>query len=355
MFTNVANGNNISIPGIERPDSNDPNALQYQVLIVEKEGSPSNCELGLKRTIYIGTKGEFTTELGLPEKYINGLPYEGVNMENIFGDLKKDIELSQDILGQYSMVRRLLQARKLSQLIAKSWLQKHDIEDDKPGWSQEEWLKDEEKFYTKKQNIIRFKTIRKLFLTGDQVLDSETNVKFLDYTSQTAEDRWKELERQPYIIMPDQENWHSISLNLLFCGQAYFKYKEENKYLPLCFPMLSTYEACCFYAFLINADSFTGTIDEIQKKGTANPRPPYYKALIPYPPRPDFGTEVKTEKSYNEMIKNWAYAKEIYPNCGDESDKNLLPFCKKAWSPEDGIKLKYITPPYPYLPMSCAS
>ncbi|GGA52372.1 hypothetical protein [Okeania sp. KiyG1] len=373
MFTDVGNANNISIPGIERPDlnkSNALNALQYQILIVEEEGNSTNPRLGLKRTMYIGTKEELNEhfkEFTNLTKDIKKLPHQGTDMKDVFPlpiPTQEELKLSgndkhrDDILSQYSMVRRLLQARKASQLIAKSWLEEKDIKEEKKSQNEEE-----PEYYTKGENCIRLKAIRKLFLTGDQGFNFGEGVKLLHYKGdkeKLSEEEWRkqwaELQQQPYIITPDQDNWHNISLNLLFCGQVYLKYEvtyeggcqKENKYLPLCFPILSTYEACSFYALFMNVDSFSGTIDEIEKKGTTNPLPPYYRASLPYPPRPNFSTEDKVvQENYNEMIKKWAYAKDI------SSDNNELPFCKEIWSEHNGIQLRYICPPYPYVPMSC--
>ncbi|NET26151.1 hypothetical protein [Okeania sp. SIO1I7] len=379
MFANVANGNFLKLPGIELEDQAEsqaegqpedesvkPVAVEsqpegqpakpvparyYQILIVTEENqneSFTDFELGLRKTVYIGTKDELKkqfsncrlhTENGLLTDRIDKLPYSGINMEQIFPN-RNNFQSFREVQGQYTMVRRLFQARKLSQLIAKSWLNVDAV-----NAQQED--KNEE-FLTQEENVRRLRVIRKLFLTGNQVLDSSEQVKFFNRNN------WINLKKEPYVIRPEQENWQSICLNLLFCGQAYLEYKHQNqkKYIPLWVPILSTYEASCFYAFSINSDTFTGTIEERQKIGTANPPPPYYTASIPYPPRPHTGSEFDLLR--DSMIKKWAYAKDVELTAKDAHPSNEeLSFCEKAWDDKDGINIKFVVPPYPYLPMSC--
>ena len=49
-----------------------------------------------------------------------------------------------------------------------------------------------------------------------------------------------------------------------------------------------------------------------------------------------------------EMITKWVNAEDLSP------DDEKLPFANEKWNPQTGIEIKYVTPPYPYLPMSCA-
>jgi len=321
-------GNYLTIPGYRDLDN-----LVYQILIVEEDKKDyEDFELGLTRKLYIGTTNQLKDELKYlsdeQKKSIDKLPYPGINMEKIFPDINGESFL--EVEGKYHVVRRLFQARKLSQLIAKSWIKNKDIKKQDEGQNQES--------YTEDQNKRRLRTIRKLFLTGDRVLHPQDEVEWLV--------NYEDIDPQeePYIITPEQENWQSICLNLLFCGQAYLKYDRE--YIPLWVPILSTYEASCFYAFSVDFDSFTGTIGEIYKKGTRNPRPPYYTASIPYPPRPRTDGDLKILR--NRMIKEWAHAEDVSDN------KNELSFCKEGWTDENGIEIKFVVPPYPYLPMSCS-
>ncbi|MEI2582033.1 hypothetical protein [Scytonema sp. PRP1] len=71
-----------------------------------------------------------------------------------------------------------------------------------------------------------------------------------------------------------------------------------------------------------------------------SPNPPYTKVTLGYPPRPTLGKYTVTE----EQVENWALAGEY--------DK-LLPFYPRLDSPDwKNKQLKFVVPPYPYIPLS---
>ncbi|NEO55083.1 MAG: hypothetical protein F6K54_19580 [Okeania sp. SIO3B5] len=298
----------------------------YQILIVEEETEEPNSlspNLGLKTRVYTGNKAELKRKFEKISQDIDNLPNEGVNMDDVMS-LKLYESLAEKdkllFIDQYSAVRRLLQVRKISQLIAQTWLK--DSKD-------------------KNMDIIT-----KLLLRGNEPPDKHI-IKNKDRQIIMSEDT----KNRQMIIIPSQEHWQTICLNLFFCGQAYLK--QDNKFYQLnpYGSIMSTYESASLYILEIGWDSFAGVMKEIQHTGVANPLPPYYKAVIPYPPRPD----VADEKGENElskpiltdkMIRSWAKADDVGGN---------LPFCEQRWNPDDGINIKYVVSPYPYMVASTCS
>ncbi|NES70448.1 MAG: hypothetical protein F6K24_37150 [Okeania sp. SIO2D1] len=314
---------------------------QYQILIVEgSEGNDVNQKI--KTTVYTGTQ-EFLKEKlpGITED-IDHLPNEGVNMDEImpWPTFKK---ANDSFINQYFTIRRLLQSRKLSQLISKTWQTEEDIQ---KFWQDKTILDGEDKsVQAVARNAIIFNEnlqnniITKLFLSANRLPDHQEWQNYHELST---------FEQQT-VITPYQENWRSICLNLLFCGQAYSL--VDGSYRRVLNPILSTYEASCLYSFEVVWDKFLGTIEEIQKAGQDKPNPPYYRVSLPYPPRPNIEKEGEEKEGLlptEEMITKWVNAEDLSP------DDEKLPFANEKWNPQTGIEIKYVTPPYPYLPMSCA-
>ncbi|NET46731.1 hypothetical protein [Okeania sp. SIO2B3] len=333
--------------------SSDPRQYAlYQILIVTeeeiKEANSTSPNLGLKTRVFTGTQEELKKEikeaykvngLGELDKQIEDLPNDGLNMDDVMPlpsqieiqntsqtdiqnisqikikiDNKSEYERDMSLfINQYSTVRRLLQGRKLSQLIASTWL-----EDDN---------QQEDSIITKgcKDHV------KKLLLRGNRGPDEPK-----------AQDFDRKDYRDQMIIAPDQANWQNISLNLLFCGQAYFF--KGKKFERLCEPLLSTYEASQLYAFEVVWNNFAAILEEKSQSGIVNPRGPYYTVSLPYPPCPNIVNDSEVGLTEN-MIEKWVTAQDVGP---DEE----LPFVNQEWSVEKGINIKFVTPPYPYLPQS---
>ncbi|NES89754.1 hypothetical protein [Okeania sp. SIO2B9] len=328
--------NNQRFPGSQgqlKYSQNLPEHQLYQILIVKEQESNSpepvsdatSPNLGLKTRVFTGTKKQLIEKIS--EDYISTaydvfsgiqkLPNEGLNMDNVMPFLDESSDKDRSLfINQYSTVRRLFQARKLSQLIASTWLEGSGDETNSiitPGCEG---------------------YVKKLLLRSNHGPDDPQAHTF---------DRWN--ERDQMIIMPDQANWQSINLNLLFCGQAYLW--KDQKFTRLCQPLLSTYEASQMFTLQVVWENFGGIIEEKSHSGIANPRGPYYKVSIPYPPCPDINDAAgSTTGLTTEKIEKWVKAKDV----GYDEE---LPFVNEIWSAERGINIKFVVPPYPYLPMSC--
>ncbi|NET28807.1 hypothetical protein [Okeania sp. SIO1I7] len=335
--------NNQKLPGDEvlSPNLSQGEKFQYQILLVEED---NNSHLGIKTTVYTGTKKYLKEKLpGIGNEKIDNFPHEGLDMKAVMKFKKKSMG-DKMFINQYHALRRLLAARKLSQLIAETWLRDDQIEatiDEKTSLI-DPTISSNQETEIKEEKVLALKIIRKLFLSANRPPDRTKSE-----SSATKSDR-------QMIIKKNQESWRNICLNLLFCGQAY--YKKGDRYIEvLKSPIISTYEASCFFSFQVVWNSFVGTVEEIKQVGKN--QPPFYRVFIPYPQRPNV-----TEKadSYEDglfqpiltadTIKNWAYSQDIVR----KPKSTEFPFAKKKWNSKDGIHIEYVSPPYPYLPMSCS-
>lgn len=100
------------------------------------------------------------------------------------------------------------------------------------------------------------------------------------------------------------------------------------------------------YAMEVDWNRFPGDIQELQVN--PNQTDALYKAIIPYPPIPSERTLTM------ENIKNWADAKD--DELDDPESDRVLPFYdkRKTDSGEEiyELNVKYVSPPFPYLPLS---
>ncbi|NEQ36807.1 MAG: hypothetical protein F6K40_11170 [Okeania sp. SIO3I5] len=338
MASQKPNYNNTQIKGLGSKGTSNQQEQLYQILIVEETGqanhNSTSPNLGLTTRVFTGTEKQLTINISKNYnldayeisqsniiKDIKDLPNEGLDMNHIMPFLHKDSHGDKSLfITQYSTVRRLFQARKLSQLIASTWLDKTDNIEGST-------------IITKGYEDY----VEKLLLRSNRGPDEPKAHNF---------NRWDRKEQM--VIMPDQGSWQNINLNLLFCGQAYLWKKIEKKFIKLCEPILSTYEASHLFGFEVIWEDFAGIIEEISHSGVASPRGPYYKVSIPYPPRPYLVNEGEPGLC-KPMIKKWVTA----PDLGT-TDENL-PFAESKWSQEHGINIRFVTPPYPYLPMTCTS
>ncbi len=246
------------------------------------------------------TTVQFPTSGVEPTKKVKDLLHDVQDKNS--SDSLKDIE-------RYYQYRQLLIARKMSQLVAKTWLDSDQISNPE----------DKEKF----------PIIRKLILLSNQPPELEQD----EVTAIKSIVSNYQIEDELEIIIPGRLNWQSAYLNLLLAGQAYLE-KDDGTLSLLHEPILSTFEAVNLYAFKLVFDEFVAKAQELFSPGT-QPVPPYYLWTFPYPPR----SRTDESSQLNEqMIKAWAYA-------ADEG--GTLPFYSTSNGEIEGVE--YVYPPYPYM------
>ncbi len=274
-----------------------------QILIVKKRANnPLDPNLDIEISLKTGTLA------ALEKKYKVKLSTSGVKLperaENLLHEMQN--KTSSDCLrdlSRYYQFRQLLIARKMSQLVAKTWLTLGQM---------------------KSEDKEKFPIIRKLILLSNQPPQIE------DDELKALTPKYKP-EDESEIILPGRLNWSSAYLNLLLAGQAYLQ-KDDGTLLLLHESILSTYESANLYAFKLVFDEFVATAQELFSPG-AQPSPPYYLWSFPFPPRSN--TDASSPLN-EEMIEAWAYAEE----------EGELPF----FSHRDGIeKIEYVYSPYPYM------
>ena len=320
-------------------EPSDDNTL-YQVLIVEVDDRYTQ---GIKTTLWT------LPHCDLPLEMQAELPSNGVSLKPDFlpvRDREFCPQLSQKTLennlAKNISARNLLAYRKMSQLVASSWLAK-------PGEMDKNLL------------------VRKLIMSGGMAPDSYINKipvalfagELLDekiinannfiplsmLANTTAQARETNghaptssatvQDCRSSIILPDSINWQYIRLSLLCAGQVYWK-TGPSKYSQLWEPIFSTYEICVTFAFtMVSWSEYVAEFAELVQPGY-NQKPPYYKVTFPYPPKPS--EDVLSE----EDLSKWANA----PESGGQ-----LPFYPRK---ENGKYLSdlvtNILPPYPYIP-----
>ncbi|NET27538.1 hypothetical protein [Okeania sp. SIO1I7] len=229
--------------------------------------------------------------------------------------------------GIYSTVSFLLKCRRLSQVLAFTWINESDIDD---------WQKKQKQQLIKKildgYNTIPYPQQEKVFF-----VNNKGEIKPIRRRIENIE---TDKKNSGLIIRRDSLSYNSIALSLLFSGQAYYYNTEKNKWEQICDSILSNYEIVWEHALEISWDTFYANRIDLSQAGLT-PRPPYTKINIGYPPRPDDFSLTQ------DKIKGWVEAKEEY------QENNDFPFYPQEGSAEwDNHTLKYVAPPYPYLPLS---
>ena len=297
----------------------DENTL-YQALIVEETKVSETNMHGIETTLITQPLNAF------PQEIQKVLPSPGVPINNKFppGSYPNPDDYQKVVR---STARLLLKYRKISQLVAKSWL---------PATV----------------NPL-YPFIKKLILTSDVIPEKfQTNLPEYHmsqpkehYINCSDKERFfmlasgeNKADLYSTIIQPFQWNWHLIRLSLMLAGQAFLK--DGNTYTPISEPILSTYEIGVFAAITkVSWSEYIAVFDEVAEPGL-NQLPPYYKVKFPYPPKP---SEDLLPQSY---IKDWAEAAEYV------KDGEKLPFYPTQDS--DGNfqsdLVQNVLPPYPYIP-----
>lgn len=247
------------------------------------------------------------------------------NIDSLSEGVKVDTEFVKKGNIEYSTVWFLLKCRKLSQIVTSTWLTSSQIE------AKNKTLKKQIKLTRKILDSYN------IFPSTTYWLSDNSELKQVD--DQFILEKSEEKDNQFYCIAPTHISYRSISLVLLLSGQAY--YKEKNAWKKICEPIFSTYETIWEYGLDISWDTYYSTRIDVSQAGKM-PVPPFTSVVLGYPAKPNkFSLQ-------DDNIKHWVNSNEY------DSGENKYPFYPQKDTPEWERKdLKYIVPPYPYIPLSC--
>jgi hypothetical protein len=278
----------------------------FQVLIVTE---PENGE-GIETTLLTKKKAEFRDmKVSGGTTIADKLPSKGAELDRRFLPITDDHDhINYQNLAKYSTARFMLQCRKLSQLIAQTWLPEDSFKDNLAA--------------------TKARLARKIFFAAN----------LRPNRFEPPLDQFPTDGNTDNIIKPDRLSQQGLQLSLLFGGLVYTpSASEPGSYVSICEPIFSNYELVYEYALRVSWDTFYATRTDYPQPGN-NPVPPYYEVVISYPPRPELGEfTVKLGQ-----LEKWANAEEkggefpFYPQDIDCSDQ-----------------VHFVNPPYPYIPLSC--
>jgi hypothetical protein len=266
---------------------------------------------------------------GGDNKLSSYLPFPGVVFpEGFIKTLSKENSNQTELGNFYPSIRVILQTRKLSQLIARSWWTYLEAKENG------EWDKFTDGAWDDiPSQILDGLIAREIFLfAGGSPPDNPNPEDPSIYNPLQSKDSTEKGAR--FLILPTSKAWQGITLSLLSSGQAYYLNKKENKYHQIAESVLSTGEIVFNYSLESDWSIFQGQFKEL----IISQESPWmvYQTVMPYPPIPS------SEQLAPNDIKKWAEAEE---EGGD------FPFYRK----QDGtyvIDVDYSRPPYPYIPLS---
>jgi len=305
---------NLSIKIGQKPksiDGNQYNDYYFQLLIFENEDPP--------KLVY-GTKEALQTKYNLAP---SSFPSSGAKVDPRFCPSGKDQPKDPLAQAELSTVHFLLQTRKLSQMIAYTWLEPENIP----------------KKMQAKVNLVRkilifpHQKVCTYWLDNHQVY--ENPISEIDLCRKLLGDSEQTPPEYSWLIQPDNINYDFIALALLLCGQAFYK-DENGQFAQIWEPIGSIYQLIFEYGLDVSWELFHGVMTELVHTGKDFPAG---KITVPYPPSP---SEFNVSQS---DIETWAKAKEhdgpypFYPSQDSEDWKNH--------------QLKHVYPPSPYIPLSC--
>ncbi len=291
-------------------DGNQYNDYYFQLLIFENEDHP--------KLVY-GTKEALQTKYNLDS---SSFPSSGAKVDPRFCPSGKDQPKDPLAQAELSTVHFLLQTRKLSQMIAYTWLEPENIP----------------KKMQAKVNLVRkilifpHQKVCTYWLDNHQVY--ENPISEIDLCRKLLGDSEQTPPEYSWLIQPDNINYDFIALALLLCGQAFYK-DENGQFAQIWEPIGSIYQLIFEYGLDVTWELFHGVMTEIVHTGKYFPA---NKITVPYPPRP---SEFNVSQS---DIETWAKAKEhdgsypFYPIKDSDDWKNH--------------QLKHVYPPSPYIPLS---
>lgn len=244
----------------------------------------------------------------------------------------------------YRPYRTLLQTRKISQLIAKTWVtyvKNYKTGEDQPFDSKGKFVHNsgfsKELLNNKNSVSLDNQIAREIFLSAMEppnVVDNTGVPDWMYSVNYPYGQKPPGAEDARYFILPSNECWHGIRLALLLAGQAYRKL-PNGEYHQICPPILSTGEIVSIFSVEVDFNVFAGRITEYI--GNEQLPVPYSILTIPYPPIP---SEQNLSRAH---IENWADA---------ELEGGELPFYTKLDHGQYLIQATHPHPPYPFLPVS---
>lgn len=252
--------------------------------------------------------------------------YKGVDTHNLpTKGAEVDPHFAPKNNMNYPTIRFLLQSRRLSQMMASTWINYDETSDTN---CQPKYVK----------KIFDSFNINPRTYWGTDLVEDDILYQILLEA--------KEKSLVDYLIQPTSVGYSSISLALLLSGQAYYvdfvDHENKENLKKIGEPIFSTYEMIWEYAIDLSWDTFYATRKDISQSGN-NPRPPFTQVTLSYPPRPsEFNLKEKS-------IQDWVFA----PEHADEIADNQYPFYPTQDTQEwKNKKIKFIVPPFPYIPLS---
>lgn len=324
---------------LDRNNNNNWDQHCFQLLIIEK----NNNDKWQKPKLVYGTKKQLLGKYQLDSSH---LPAYGAEVkEDFFADptgqrLNRTQQNLQDSTA--CTVRFLLQCRILSQNMAATWLEENQVEEE--TFTQIELSKQILDTYNIKpesyifdppnsQSIKRLKNVdlEKYLQKIEGLLVENDNI--IDFLK----------SKGSFLIKPTYVSYSSISLALLLCGQAYYECGKDGngnkQWKRIWEPIFSTYEMVWEYALDLSWDTFYATRIDIPQTGK-DPKPPYTKVTLGYPPRPD------KHSLKQKQIREWFQAPEDFEN-------SKYPFYPQQATDEwENKELEFVVPPSPYIPLS---
>ncbi|MDZ8077533.1 MAG: hypothetical protein RMZ69_05005 [Nostoc sp. ChiQUE01a] len=348
---------------LEKPRTIDPlepgqwynNNTYYQILLVAPRQHKTEGQY-IETTIVTKTRGEFkeyVIDQNTHDKLLAYPQHNSSEPSNNIGSylpspgavLAKDFvrdtllkngsflpQSSIEINNFYHPTQTLLQTRKISQLIAKTWHSYLKANEDNRLWHNfvnGQWDEID-------SDMLDGLIAREIFFFDQISSPGHLEPDNLDIYY-PLHSKFEYNENARFLILPSSEAWQGITLSLLMAGQAYYRLKidEEIYYHQICQPILSTGDITFRYGLEVDWHRFKGDIQEKQlvpgKYSVSS------KAIVPYPPIP---SELNLPR---ENIKKWAEA---------EDEEGELPFYYKQPDGKYSVDVQYFSPPYPYLPLS---
>jgi len=252
---------NLSIKIGQKPksiDGNQYNDYYFQLLIFENEDPP--------KLVY-GTKEALQTKYNLAP---SSFPSSGAKVDPRFCPSGKDQPKDPLAQAELSTVHFLLQTRKLSQMIAYTWLEPENIP----------------KKMQAKVNLVRkilifpHQKVCTYWLDNHQVY--ENPISEIDLCRKLLGDSEQTPPEYSWLIQPDNINYDFIALALLLCGQAFYK-DENGQFAQIWEPIGSIYQLIFEYGLDVSWELFHGVMTELVHTGKDFPAG---KITVPYPPRP---------------------------------------------------------------------
>ena len=299
------------------------------------------------------------------DKFFNDyLPSPGVKVKTSFlGEEDQNTDLKY---AEFSTVRFLLQCRRLSQMMTKTWL------DNSVNLSCKEKQMNIEKNRIKLEKN-RIKYMNKIFhlfnykppmtyllkknnnkieqekqdnLKGiyEYLEDEHVKKKQEEVSVQSASSVKNQDENKKKLSSYYLQDKQALILSLFLSGQAYIVDDKKKNFQRLHEPIFSTYELIWEYELDLSWDSYYAKREDIARPGYREIIPkPNTRVTLGLPARP--GEDLLT----NEQIKEWVNATE------KSEDETKFPFYPETDTTEwKNKQVKNVFPPYPYMILSCS-